>query len=145
MKARDRLRSLTVSDVMTAQVVPVTPEFALEKIGELFAAKGISSAPVVDERGECVGIISAVDCVCGPKTIAGRLVQDVMSRAVKLVNAREPLLKAAQIMCANHIHRLPVTDESHHLVGVISTMDIVAAMLNAIDEADASAFAGAQP
>jgi CBS domain-containing protein len=130
---------------MTAQVVPVKPELAVEKIGELFAAKGISSAPVVDERGKCVGVISAVDCVFGRTAGAGRLVQDVMSRAVKLVSAREPLLKAAQVMCANHVHRLPVTDEGHRVVGVISTMDIVAAMLNAIDEADASAFAGAQP
>jgi CBS-domain-containing membrane protein len=63
-----------------------------------------------------------------------------MSRDVNAVGAHEPLLKAAQLMCAKHLHRLPVTGEGRRVVGMVSTMDIVAAVLNALDEAEAAQF-----
>ena len=38
------------------------------------------------------------------------------------------------MMCGAHIHHLLVIDDENHPVGVISTMDIVAAMVNVVDE-----------
>jgi CBS-domain-containing membrane protein len=37
-------------------------------------------------------------------------------------------------MCDEHIHRLPVLDGSGRITGVITSLDIVAAMANAADE-----------
>jgi predicted transcriptional regulator len=37
-------------------------------------------------------------------------------------------------MCAEHIHRLLVLDQQERPVGVVSTMDVVAALLNAVEE-----------
>ncbi|MBI2480813.1 MAG: CBS domain-containing protein, partial [Planctomycetia bacterium] len=56
-----------------------------------------------------------------------------MTDAVQSVASNQPLLNAARIMCADHIHHLPVI-EGHRVLGVISTMDVIAAMLNAIEE-----------
>ena len=89
-----------------------------------------------------MGVVSAVDFLSDQSQAANVVAADIMSQGVKSVNAHELLLKAAQLMCAKHIHRLPVTGEDRRVVGVISTMDIVAAVLNALDEADASSFQG---
>jgi CBS-domain-containing membrane protein len=37
-------------------------------------------------------------------------------------------------MCEGHWHRVPVLDEVRKLVGMISTMDLLAAMVQAHDE-----------
>jgi predicted transcriptional regulator len=57
-----------------------------------------------------------------------------MSPAVQAIDPGASLLKAARVMCAEHIHRLLVLNESNRPVGVISTMDIVAALVNVVDE-----------
>jgi CBS domain-containing protein len=44
------------------------------------------------------------------------------------------LSHAAKIMCLQHVHRLPVVDASGKPVGIISSMDLVAALSNAAEE-----------
>jgi CBS-domain-containing membrane protein len=43
-------------------------------------------------------------------------------------------------MCEQHLHRLPVVSADGRVVGIISTMDVVAALVNAIDEMEAAHF-----
>ena len=59
-----------------------------------------------------------------------------MASAVQSIAANASLLDAARAMCGAHIHHLPVI-ENERVVGIVSTMDIVAAVVNAVDEADA--------
>ena len=59
-----------------------------------------------------------------------------MTSALQSVAMHAPLLAAAKIMNAQHVHRLVVLDEKEKPIGVVSTMDIVAAIVNAIDEMD---------
>ena len=51
-------------------------------------------------------------------------VADVMNRDVATISSEASLQAAAELMAANHFHRLPVVD-SDHLVGLISSHDIV--------------------
>jgi len=60
-----------------------------------------------------------------------------MASAVQSIAADASLLKAGRMMCTAHLHRVPVLD-GERVVGIVSTMDIVAAMLNAVDELDAN-------
>ena len=62
-----------------------------------------------------------------------------MSPAVQSIDPDASLLRASRVMCAQHIHRLFVIDEKNHPIGVISTMDVVAAMVNVIDEMETQA------
>jgi predicted transcriptional regulator len=88
-------------------------------------------------------VLSAVDFLRQTARAPSARVSDVMSRDVRSIGSNESLLKAAQLMCAKHVHRLPVNGEQHRVIGVISTMDIVAAMLNAMDEAEAVEYQSA--
>ena len=147
--AIDRLQSLTVSDVMAKSVVWVSTGQHMVDVARLLLKHEISSAPVVDEKGICVGIVSATDFLkrdaaakdngspphrarpaWTPEDTAGTF----MSGAVQSVHANAPVLTAAKIMCAQHVHRLPVVDKHGKAVGIVSTMDVVAALLNAVAE-----------
>jgi CBS-domain-containing membrane protein len=57
-----------------------------------------------------------------------------MSRQVRSVPDKAPLVEVARVMCDGHWHRVPVVDDGGALCGIISTMDVLAALVNAADE-----------
>ena len=71
-------------------------------------------------------MIRPVNCVGGE-----------MSAGVRSVQPEQTLLMAARIMCEKHVHRLPVLNLDGKPVGLITSMDVVAALVNAIDEREA--------
>jgi len=137
--AIERLRTLRVADVMTRPVIPVSREWTLERAAAAFGEHKISAAPVVDGEGACVGILSATDLlrrVAEAESGVGKRprASDYMSSGVQAVAPDAPLLLAARMMCLQHLHRLPVLDHENRPVGIISCMDVVAALVNAMDE-----------
>lgn len=63
-----------------------------------------------------------------------RRVGDVMTRAVAAVTEDAPLVEIARTMCDHHWHRVAVVDADGRLVGLVSTMDLLAALVNVADE-----------
>ncbi len=61
-------------------------------------------------------------------------VSDRMSRVVTSVTVDAPLVEVARVMCNGHWHRVPVVTETGELAGIISTMDLLAALVNVADE-----------
>ena len=142
---------------MTTDVQTVGKNQTMSEVAAAWVGRELTSAPVVDELGHCVGIISATDFVkresqlqqqtdgvlqpvdtqnhsyrCVP--ITDDYVSAHMTDAIQSIDPGASLLKAARIMCTGHIHRLLVIDESNRPSGVISTMDVVAATVNVVDE-----------
>jgi CBS-domain-containing membrane protein len=157
--AIERLLSLRVADVMSRQVVTVSNRDVMNDAARKMIEHSISGAPVVDERGCCVGVISATDfvrqhnCACADdggvtRTLVqeGRdrpwridacrndLVTGHMSAAAQSIAAEKSLLAAARAMCAQHVHRLPVLDAQGRPSGMITALDIVAALVGAVEE-----------
>lgn len=143
----NRLRSLMVADVMAKTVVWVTTQQHMSDVATVLLHHEISSAPVVDESGVCVGIVSATDFLKRDANVSGSTrrgwtPEDVagtyMSTGVQTIPASASILQASRIMCSQHVHQLPVVNHEGRPVGVISTMDLIAALNNAIDEISAS-------
>lgn len=164
-----RLMGLRVGDVMNRQVVSVSACQTLAEAAAVMLPQQMSGAPVVDEQGRCVGMVSAVDfmrqsqppsagSVLSGSALAGNehvlwstgpgeplcithaggcTIRDHMSAGVQSVGEATSLLEAARMMCAAHLHRLPVLDAGAHVLGMVSSLDIVAAVVNAIDEQQA--------
>lgn len=53
--------AMTARDVMEPSVLTVAPEASLAEVQRLFVEEGIGGAPVVDERGRVVGVITGRD------------------------------------------------------------------------------------
>ena len=161
--AIERLLNLRVGDVMTRSVVQIPAHQTMGAAAQLMIDHEISGAPVVDEEGRCAGILSGFDFAARERIGCKReevprgnaehvLVCDVpgqpyhiedfsedmvsnhMSSAVQTINPSAALLQAARIMCAEHIHRLVVLDEHRHPLGIVSSLDIIAALVKVIGE-----------
>lgn len=142
-----------VSDIMTRDPIVVNPETALKEAIQLIAENRISGLPVVATDNKLVGIISETDLMwqeTGVKPPAyimlldsviylenpatydrelhkalGQTVRDVMTKDVVTTPPDKSLREAARMMHSRKIHRLPVVDESKHVVGILTRGDIV--------------------
>jgi CBS domain-containing protein len=120
----------------------------------------VSALPVVDNHNKCVGILSTSDLVDMTRDVdddlyqldmvdptsrrflldklthnlGGETVQSFMSEGVATISSDATIGKAAQQMLRNRVHHLPVVDFHDHLVGIISTMDVLAEFADAAPE-----------
>jgi CBS-domain-containing membrane protein len=165
-----RLKALTARDVMTERLVVLRPEDTIQHAANLLRDLHISGAPVVDQAGTPIGLLSTTDIVPAvaarlrggqPGTGGGNEWADLcalfaadsagvlpvgedrvgrwMSR--KLVSVRDdlPLIEVARVMCDGHWHRVTVIDAQSRLRGIVSSMDVLAAVVQAADESSAGA------
>jgi predicted transcriptional regulator len=163
------LGSLQASDVMTGSVLCLHPSETLADAASLFLREQITGAPVVDEHGICVGILSATDILSFEEKRAeqpvaaaahrphcfdtwdpgstwwrefGRIrdeirprldesVVEFMTRDVVSVTEDTSLGVVIRQMVDAHVHRVLVLDSARRPQGIISTMDVLAALLRA--------------
>ena len=62
-KKRVTPSKLTVSDVMTTQLVLFTPKQSIHEVMQSFIKYRISGGPVVNHKGILIGVISEADCM----------------------------------------------------------------------------------
>src|SRR5512136_1570585 len=117
---------LTAGDVMTREVITVKRETTIRDLAELFARHRISSAPVVDDSGAMIGIVTETDLVEQDKSLhiptvislfdwviylesdkkfekelrkmTGQTVGDIYTTTVKTVPPSAPLSDVADMM-----------------------------------------------
>lgn len=161
-RSPDRLLELRVRDVMAQPVVSVPASHSMCEAAEQLVASDLSAAPVIDEAGRCIGMITATDFL---KRDAQRCVVDRLSRrggelqlergptatlqisetdydrvgrhmtsAVQTVAADACIVDAARQMCLLHVHHLPVLDPTGRPIGMLSSLDLASALSNVVDE-----------
>ncbi len=123
-----------VKDYMAKTLVTFSPDTdVLEAVHELVRHR-IAGAPVVDDAGNLVGMLSEFDCMkvalhAGYHGEWGGPVSDYMSTDVRTVNAEMSLVDLAQLFIESEYRRFPVT-ESNRIVGQISRRDVLRALEN---------------
>lgn len=139
-------------DVMTRNVVTVSPETSVEEIARLLLERHISAVPVVDKDGALHGIVSEGDLIRRPESeterhpswwlrqfvrpeekareyIAahGRHARDVMTARVVTVAEDTPVGEIAEILEKRRIKRVPVLRDGQ-LVGIVSRANLLQAL-----------------
>lgn len=127
-----KIRSVLVQDHMSKDVATLSPDMEIAHATQYLIAHKISGAPVLDEHGRLIGVLSERDCMKvmmqavyhgGP---AG-LVRDYMSKEPKSVTPDQSILTLAEMLVEGRFHRYPVVDKGR-LVGIISRRDVMRAM-----------------
>jgi CBS domain-containing protein len=118
-----------VSEIMSKHVLCVTAELGVQALATLFLDEGISGAPVVDDEGRPIGVVSKTNLVRlaygdseAPETAT---VADIMMPLAFCLPVNESIAKAAALMSCEHIHRVPVVSASGRIVGIVSAIDVL--------------------
>ncbi len=124
---------MRVVDLMTTDVITVSPETAIADAARLMFRNRVSGLPVCDEEGLVVGIITEADFlrlevareeaeVPSPVETVGQ----VMNENVVTIGSDLSIGDAARTMVVRDVNRLPVIDDDGRLLGIISRLDVVA-------------------
>lgn len=119
---------MQVKDVMTETVRTCTPETNLADAARSMWMGNCGVLPVVDDRGEVVGVITDRDiCIatgCRRRDPATILVSEVITNRAYTCGADSDVIEALEIMRQKDVRRLPVLDGAGKLCGVLSMDDV---------------------
>jgi CBS domain-containing protein len=131
---------LRVGNLMTADPVVIDAEASAHEAELLLKSYRISGLPVVAD-GATVGVISQTDLLNARSSelIGGAWdrvkVRHLMSRPAVTVHLATTVQRAARLMLDEHIHRVVVVDEEGGPVGVLTSTDLLRAILGDEDGA----------
>ena len=125
-------KPILARDYMTTAVATLTPDMNLLDAVQVLLDRRISGAPVVDDTGNLVGILSEKDCLRASLNAnyygdLGGLVADHMQHDVATVSDETAIFDVARLFIDGHFRRYPVV-HGHHLVGQISRRDVLRAL-----------------
>jgi IMP dehydrogenase len=115
-----RADELIIRDVVTA-----SPDQTVNEVDKMMSRRGVSGAPVVDDDGEVLGIISGTDIrpylEVGEADAVSEAMTDEVVTAGEDVSPREAL----ELMYEHKIERVPIVDEDDHLAGLVTMAGIL--------------------
>jgi CBS-domain-containing membrane protein len=141
------LEAATAADLMSSNPVSIRAQATVAEATAMLTDRGFSAAPVIDEAGRPVGVVSRADILVHHReghthTLVGQdeadvpegfeveetdptLVADIMTPAVFSVPLDAPVDSVIAQMLSLHVHQMFVVDRDGLLVGVISTLDVL--------------------
>lgn len=152
-------------DIMTTDVVTLTPDTPIRQIARTFRRLGITGAPVIED-GEIIGIVTEIDLIArharphSPlylplldakipvrgqrayseivRRIVGVTARAIMTHPVKAVDADADLEEVATLMVESKANPVPVLADGR-LVGIIGHTDLIQHLEEATEPAEAEA------
>lgn len=145
------LDARVAADLMARDPISIRAEASAKEAMALFTEKGITAAPVIDEAGRPIGVLSRSDILihqteqaryragepeyffaptfeprpADAKEPLKSTVTDLMTPAVFAVSPDAPVSRVVGDMVGLHVHRLFVVDDDGVLIGVVSAMDVL--------------------
>ena len=125
-------KSALVKDYMTGKLVTFHPETDVLDAIKVLVDRGIAGAPVIDEQGNLIGMLSEIDCMkialqAGYHGQWGGPVSEFMTANPETVDANMSIIDLAQHFLDTSFRRFPVMKD-HRLVGQISRRDVLRAL-----------------
>jgi acetoin utilization protein AcuB len=126
-----------ISDIMTTELITVSPEDTIESIKDIFEEKGIHHLPVT-VGGKLKGMVSKSDFLLFSKSFDADVydeflegirrknykVKDLMTTKLAKLEPNDRVNVALEVFRVNKFHALPVV-EGEDLKGIVTTFDII--------------------
>jgi len=147
---------MKAKDFMTTDVLIVHPETTVRELASLFVDRQVSGAPVVDQNGKLVGIITEADLIEQNKNLhiptvitlfeaviylenprhmeeeikemMASTVADLAKKDVVTATEETDIHEVATLMSEKHVHLIPVM-RGETVVGIIGKVDMVRALM----------------
>ena len=118
----ERIRS-----IMTTKVVTLTPQHTAADVYDIIKSKRYHHIPIV-EGTKLVGIVTSYDLMrldVPVVTYDQHKIKNFMTTHVAYLNPYDPVGAAAELFMKHLFHGMPICDDDHNLVGIITTHDVL--------------------
>jgi acetoin utilization protein AcuB len=126
-------------DLMTAPVLSLPSDGTLKDAWAAMTRRGFRHIPVTSMHGTLVGMVSDRDLLHHvPELItmadtsqgAQRKLAEIMTSRVISATPTTDIREIARVMLDERIHAVPILDGNRHLVGILSTRDLLRGIAN---------------
>ena len=133
------LNEITAAEIMSTELTTVDPEEKLSIAEVLMLKKNVGGLPVVRNGNELIGIITQRDIQFAKYAGVGVgekifKVIDLMSKNPITCVMDDKLPEIVKKMNHYNIERIPIVDESNHLVGIIVMKDVIRTIAKVFEE-----------
>ena len=130
-----------ISRIMTEAVVAIEVDRPVSEVLECFLQYPIHHLPVV-RRGKLAGMLSSADVMklefFVPKSAVDRAaylderltIAQLMQHPVASLKTTASVAVAAEHMIDAGVHALPVVDDGDHVIGIVTTSDVIRSLLH---------------
>ena len=131
--------ALLAQDLMTSPVTSLPSDSTLVEAWRVMKRKGIHHLPVTSMHGTLVGLVSDRDLLpyanelessSSPEPSTGHKLAQVMSSRVLSATPTTEIREIAHVMLDEHVGAIPILDNSRHPVGILTTSDILRAIVH---------------
>ena len=157
---------MLLKEIMTKDVLTLSPNDSLETAAKLLVENGVSGAPVIDAFSNVIGMFTEGDLVRQQKPITKPIflmfldsafpinfkminkdleamtaakVSQLMTKDVISLHEYDEVAEAAEYMIEKNINRVPIINDDGQLLGIVTRHDIVrAAYLEAHNQDETS-------
>lgn len=126
----------SIVNYMATDLITFKPDQDISEVIETMIKNEISGAPVLNENGELIGIITEKDCLktlidvaYHNQPLSKGKVKDYMSSNPRTVSVDSDVLDVADAFLNSHFRRFPVVKDGK-LIGQVSRRDILKAAGN---------------
>jgi CBS domain-containing protein len=146
---------MRIAEIMTREVITVSPETPLKEVARLLVTNRISGVPVCGPSGEVLGVVSEADILRKEEGVSpdlsrplawlarsldgeldkvrARTAGEAMTAPALTVRPTQDVSEAARAMVDHVINRVPVVSDDR-LVGIVSRADVVRAFIRSDEE-----------
>lgn len=120
----------SITEFMAKNLIVFYPDTDIKQAIKVMVKNKISGAPVVDDQGTLIGVLSEKDCLkpivdayYNQRPGGSGMVREYMSTTVKSLPSTKTLIDAAYEFVNSSFKRFPVVDHTGKLLGQISRSD----------------------
>lgn len=142
-----------VKDVMSTHVIAVRESATYKEMAARLREMHVSAFPVLDAGDKVIGMVSESDLLTKvalrgqmPDVLTGMMrgqeqakadgltAGELMSAPAVTIGAEDTVARAARLMYARRVRRLPVVDGTGRLTGIVTRSDVLSVYAKADDE-----------
>ncbi len=132
---RDRGPVYHAYQVMSQDVLTVRRDAPVDQVWRALADRGFGQAPVLDDADRLVGLVTSSDLLRAlnveagaPRDVLPHAASDVMTSPIVSADPVSDVRRVARVMLQFSLPAVPVTNDEHALVGIVSRGDILRAI-----------------
>lgn len=127
---------MVARDIMDPDVFTVAEDARLAEVSDELVARRLTGAPVVDDDGDLVGIVTQEDVYLGASTVpqgcarfGGPRVRDVMTAPAVCAREDTDVAELCRLMAGLRVNRIPIV-RGRRVTGVVTSIDVCRAVFD---------------
>lgn len=116
-----------ISELLSRSAITLTPEASIKEAAVTMSENGVSSI-MVTEQSNLVGVVTDRDLrnrVLAKGVDPNRPLNEIMTATPKYIFENNRVFSALHLMLKHNIHHLPVLDENHTPLGMLTSTDLL--------------------